>query len=341
MKQLKKMVLYLIFLPLVFLYSNETRFVTDTFGNKIEIPYSVTKVAPLIPAFAQMTCMLGHQDDIVASRVIFSDMFHKVFPGVKKANPNNMLSTNVETLIASGAQVAYGPTSFFMNDIQKNQLKKANVAVVDISNFATIEGMKSCISSIAQILGKDAIEKADKFNAYYEQNMEKIRNRTQNLINKPTVLLLGFSAGNYRVSNGRDISSVYANTAGGINVAQNLELGGSSFVLQVNTEQILTYNPDIIIASSNEAKERVLSEKAFKDIKAIKTKSVYVTPSGVFIWSARSAEGALQPLWLATKFYPEKFSDINMEQEVKFFYKTFYNYELNEEELNSILFPKK
>ncbi len=53
-----------------------------------------------------------------------------------------------------------------------------------------------------------------------------------------------------------------------------------------------------------------------------------------------SAEGALQPLWLAKIFYPEIFTDINLEEEVKKFYLKFYRYELSDEELKEILNPK-
>lgn len=54
----------------------------------------------------------------------------------------------------------------------------------------------------------------------------------------------------------------------------------------------------------------------------------------------RSAEGALQPFWLAKIFYPEIFTELNLEDEVKKFYLKFYRHELSDEELKEILNPK-
>jgi iron complex transport system substrate-binding protein len=61
---------------------------------------------------------------------------------------------------------------------------------------------------------------------------------------------------------------------------------------------------------------------------------------GVYLWCVRSSEGALQPLWAAKTLYPELFKDMDMNSEVKEFYKTFYNYDLNDNEADDILNPK-
>jgi hypothetical protein len=62
-------------------------------------------------------------------------------------------------------------------------------------------------------------------------------------------------------------------------------------------------------------------------------------PSGVYLWSVRSAEGSLQPLWLAKIFYPEIFTELNLEAEVKKFFLKFYQYELSNEETKEIPNP--
>ena len=72
----------------------------------------------------------------------------------------------------------------------------------------------------------------------------------------------------------------------------------------------------------------------------MQNEEIFVVPSGVYLWSARSAEGALYPLWLAKTFYPERFSDLNLEQKTREFYERFYNYKLSDSELKEILHPK-
>ena len=44
-------------------------------------------------------------------------------------------------------------------------------------------------------------------------------------------------------------------------------------------------------------------------------------------------------MWLAKVLYPENFTELNLEDEVKKFYLKFYRYELSDEELKGILNP--
>ena len=47
-------------------------------------------------------------------------------------------------------------------------------------------------------------------------------------------------------------------------------------------------------------------------------------------------EKPLYMKWIATKIQPELFADLDLEAEIVDFYKSFYNYDLSEEQLNEI-----
>ena len=130
----------------------DTRTIKDSEGKEVEVPAQVDKAAPTIGAFAHITSMLGAQDKVVASVTKLSDIYHKVFP---KANPNNTDVKNVEEVIASGAQVVYGPN---VSDEQQAQYDAAGITTVKINAFSNAEELKSTISLIAEILGGDAPE---------------------------------------------------------------------------------------------------------------------------------------------------------------------------------------
>ena len=59
------------------------------------------------------------------------------------------------------------------------------------------------------------------------------------------------------------------------------------------------------------------------------------------MWCARSGDNALQVLWAAKTLYPDMFTDIDMSKEVEEFYKIYYNYNVNSEDLDDIMNPKK
>ncbi len=316
-----------------------TRVVQDGNGKDVTIPYTVTRVAPGIGAFAQMTEMLGGKGTIVASVTNLSNEFKKVFPDFLQSNPTGRNSANIEDIIAAKAQVVYGPT---YTDDQIAQLKAAGIAVVPIKAFSTVEEMKKDVLIIASILGGDAPAKAAKFNEYYDGNIKYVQDKISSLNekNKVKILSLNYSAGNYSTINSTDIGSVYMVAAGGINVAseyKGLQGGSTGTTMNVNAEQIIKWAPDVIVTSSKDSKAQILKDATVATVPAVKNKKVYVVPTGTYLWSVRSGEGALQPLWLAKTMYPDIFSDLDMSAKVKDFYKTFYGYDIQQDEINAIL----
>ena len=313
------------------------RTVKDSDGKEVAVPLHVKRVTPLIGAFAQVTCMLGAEQKIASSVPRLSEMFYTIFPSLKRNSPSTTLSSSIETLIASKTEVVFGPTSFFLSEANVAQLQASGIAVVKISHFATVEEIKESVRLIAEILGEDAPQKAQAFNDYYDTMMHEVQKRTSTVSPKLHVLALNFSAGNYTTINDSDIGAIYIKMAGGRNVASDYAIDSKEMVKMINAEQILMWNPDVIITNSNPSRDVILNNPAFQTLGAIKNRRVYVVPTGVYLWSVRSAEGALQPLWLGKMFYPERFADISMEKEVKQFYKTFYHYDVSDDEIKMIL----
>jgi iron complex transport system substrate-binding protein len=105
----------------------------------------------------------------------------------------------------------------------------------------------------------------------------------------------------------------------------------------INVEQILTWNPQIIITKSSAIRDQIIADRALRSLSAVKNDKIYVVPTGAHLWSVRSAEGALQPLWLAKRLHPDLFKTLDLEKEVKSFYKRFYGYELSDAQIADIL----
>lgn len=149
-------------------------------------------------------------------------------------------------------------------------------------------------------------------------------------------MVLNFNSGNFTTITTKDIGAEYIKIAGGINLSSQDNETDFKISKIINEEQIIILNPDIIITNSREGKEKILKNPPFSNVKAVKNGAVYVVPSGVYLWSVRSAEGALQPLWLAKIFYPEIFTELILEDEVK----KFYRYKLSDKETKEILNPE-
>jgi iron complex transport system substrate-binding protein len=316
----------------------ETRFVKNSEGEIVEIPAEVTKAAPLIGAFAQMTEVLTAGSGKISAAAVnnISDYFKQVFPDYVKSNPNNYNSSAVEDLIASGTQVVYGPDSFFSDD-QKRQLAAADIAYVAINNIRSVDGMCESFGIIGSILGPEEEKRAADFVKYYRGNIDLAKGRTAGVKDKLRFLSVFYSADSYTTINGKDICDEYIEAAGGVNVAKDYmpKTGGNSLI--VDAEQIVAWNPQFIMTSNQSGRAKILTDPALAQVDAVKNRRVHVTPYGVYLWSVRSGEGAMLPLWLGKTMYPELFADIDMKTVVRNFFKEFYNYDAAEAEIDKTL----
>lgn len=318
----------------------ETRTVKGDDGVEVEIPYTVTKAAPIIGAFAQMTEMLttGGGKIVAAATNNISDYFKEVFPDYVQSNPNEYDSTSVEDLIAAGAQVAYGPSSIFSED-QIAQLSDAGIAYVPIDNIATVEDICNAFMIIGQILGEEEYDRAKDFVDYYQGNIDLCSERIANVAaeDKVSFLNLFYSADTYTTTNGNDISNEYIEAAGGVNVAKDYSLDAGGNSITVDAEQIVAWNPQFIMASSQAGKEAIMADSSLSTVDAVVNDNVEVCPYGVYLWCVRSGEGSMLPLWIGVNLYPELFEDIYMETVVHDFFNSWYNYDISDNEVTNIL----
>nr|WP_314542023.1 ABC transporter substrate-binding protein [uncultured Campylobacter sp.] len=331
-----KKILLLAFL----LVSLQARVVLDSDNKKVEVPDVIECATPLIGAFVQVSAMLGNEDHIISGAPKLPPLMSKIFPKIKSNNKSGMLSSSVETIIASKTQVVFGPVGMMFDENSKAQLESAGIAVVKIDKFQSIKEIQDSFSKIAEIWGEKSVKRAREFNDYFNDNIKFVSQKTANLTPKKRVLVLNYNSGNFSTISSKDIGAEYISVAGGKNLSSELSDGDFKISKAINEEQVIIFNPDIIITNSQKSADAIAKNASFAKLKAVQNGEIFVVPSGVYLWSVRSAEGALYPLWLAKTFYPEQFSDLNLEQKTKEFYERFYNYKLSDGELKEILHPK-
>ena len=329
--------------------SGATRTVKDTDGNEVTIPAKVTKVAPTIGAFAQVTEMLtnGNGKIVAAATKQVDDNFKSVFSDFTKSNPDNNDSSSVEGIIASGAQVAYGPKSAF-SDEQLQQLKDAGVTFVNVAAMKTPDEICTSIQTIGDILGKDESARAKEFVKYYKKQIKNAEDRAKKVSDdkKVTMIELSVEGGQYFVAPSTDISSQYMEAAGVTNLAADYTSDTKSTngsLMAVSAEQIAAWNPDYIMCFNQATKDAIIKDKAFSKLTSMSDggssnfDKVFVCPKGLYLWSVRSAEGCLLPEFIGQYVYPEQYEDFSMQDTLKSFYKDWYNTKLSTHDAESIL----
>ena len=312
-----------------------SRVLTDNGGQKVELPATVERIANLWDANNQVMLLLGSSDRIVATTQQISKMpwYNKVQPKIAQAStPVSGPDLNIEELLKAKPDVVVS--------IEKTQIEKARAAGLTTVQlgFQDFAGLKKNVAMTAEVLGTDqARSQAIKYIAYLEKNLKLVSERTDSLSDdqRPKVLHIAGGTDVTKVDGSDSIIGEWLKAAGAKN-----SIDGVANYKNISLEQIIASQPDVIIVGNSDAQmgiDTIKSDTAWADVPAVKNDKLIKNPVGTFNWDRYSAEEALQILWAAKLFYPEKFSDVDLVKETREFYSTYDGYDLTEDQAQRII----
>ena len=127
--------------------------------------------------------------------------------------------------------------------------------------------------------------------------------------------------------------------AGCINVVETrdeLQVDGDKGMATV--EQIYAWDPDVVLSNEPTATNYFNTDSKFKGLRAVMEGEVYQLPVGISRWGhPGSVEAPIATLYIAKLMYPDAFADIDIEQEIKDFYRTYFDIELTDEDVAGII----
>lgn len=308
-----------------------TRIVTDMAGNEVEIPSEVTKYADAWYAHNEVIIMLDQAEGLVAT-----SMNSGSYPWAYLVQPNmnNALSTfgedfNLEELVALEPDVVFASSS---NEDLREQLAAVGIPLLNVM-FTDYDQMKQSITLTGEVLGGGAEEMAADYVAYLDGVLADLDEMVSSLPEeeKPTVLH-GNSVYSLNIDGSNTIIDAWITAAGGVNAAAEVE----SNMQTVTLEQVLVWDPDVIITGTKSDVESIINDPEWAGLTAVRNGQVYTNPKGVFSWDRYGVEEALQLQWAANLLHPELF-DIDIRAQVKDFYETFLHYTLTDEQVELIL----
>jgi len=215
------------------------------------------------------------------------------------------------------------------------QLDQLGIAAIAV-DFDSYDSLKKCITMCADVLNTDyAREIAAKFNAELDATLANVAEKVSNIPEEERVRVLNLrNFETLRADGAGTVADSWINACGGINVLAEMNLEGNQYL---NAEQIFEWDPDIIFSSNVGDAAFAYEGEDYKTLSSVKNGKVYDNPSGIHYWNRYSSEALLQLHWASQIFYPELFADVNMNEKVKEFYKTFYDYEFSEEDIELIM----
>ncbi|MBA4369337.1 MAG: iron ABC transporter substrate-binding protein [Desulfobacterium sp.] len=316
--------------------------VVDSLGRHVIIPDTVERIGCMYAFTGHVVAMLGQADKIVAVSnglkrdVLLADMF----PAIQRAVvPKFQGAVNIEELTGAKPDIVFIQAETGQDSAMADKMNACGLTWITV-DFHNMAQQLEVIEMIGKVIG--ATEKADEYNRYYIRCIEQVQNRIETEIPARSRLRVYHSTVEpNRTSLKNSLSSDWINASGLINVTSQESDGLFNGNDQAGMEQILLWNPDIILANEPGVADVIRKNPQWSPVTAVKNDRVYQLPIGISRWGhPGSLETPLAIFWTAKTVYPEKFRHIDMQEEVRNFYKLFFNYELSDNMIAQILSGK-
>jgi len=319
----------------------QEREITDMAGRTMTVPLEIESVFSTGPAAAIYLYTLV-PDKLLGWNYGLNDIEKSIILEQYHDLPNfgQGDAVNYEAVIAAGPTIALNVTSINDGSIDASDALAEQLGVPVVMVSSDLLDAPAVYRFMGELFGVE--EQAEALAAYAEEtfnaissldipNEEKVRiyygNGEDSLETAP--------AGS---SHGQIIDLVNA-----VNVA-DLELGDGSRV-QISAEQLLAWDPDVIIVNGepkadmtgSAAAEAILADPLFATLKAVQNGAVYGTPNAPFSWVDRppGPNRIVGMRWLSGLIYPE-YLDYDVDEAVREFFQLFYHVELTDEQLTQL-----
>lgn len=321
--------------------SPSTRTITDRAGRTVTIPESPNRIACIFGPSYEKIFALGGADRISIVANVMLPWCYRVNPGLKKIPvTGNYAAPDVEELLNLKTDlVIYHP---FVKQIER--LNRSGLPVVvgydgsqrqlTLDNF--IKDYYGQIRFYGELLGGPANDIAEEYCRYVDKRIQKVIAVTSKIpaSRRPKVFYFcGQVNGPAGTQSHNSTADWLVTAAGGIMLTHD----DSSYFIAVTTEQMILWNPDIIVVSTLPSIDPVMNNPHWRGLTAVKEHKVVMSPEGLFYWSHFSTESFLCIMFMAKLFHPDLFADLDVTQELKDYYSRFYHYELTQSEAERIL----
>lgn len=320
--------------------------ITDMANRTVQVPATVNNVVATAPPMTTIIYMLA-PDKLTAVNYEWTDEELEYVPGQYANLPvvGGWFGTqdgSYEEFIASEPDLIIEAIDDGMGTdletVEERQNNFGEIPVVAAVDATDIERMSASITFMGQVLGA-------------EENAAALTNFTQtylNLVNERSGQLSGDQVKTVYYAEGNDglqtspsgsTHGQLIDVIGGENVANSLNQGNTTASVQVSMEQVISWNPEIIITTDPEFYNQVYNDSNWAQITAVQNHDVYLSPQSPFKWFDRpvGANMIIGIPWTAKVIYPDLYEDIDMVNVTQEFYSNFYHYDLSEDQARQML----
>jgi iron complex transport system substrate-binding protein len=312
------------------------RTITDMAGRSVVVPDYVARVATLgsVPPLNSLLFAVGASDRLVSGlpprfgenpRWSFQKIFAPQLADAPLIEAQNR-EPDLEAILALDPDVIL--TTY---PAMADALARIGVPAVVIE-WQEPGDVKAAMELIGDLVGKGT--EATAYIDYFDGVLARVTAISRSLPDEGKPRVLYFEP--ETISQPHLIAEWWIAQAGGVSVSDD---GRSQEVLTFNIEQVLAWNPDVILVPQLKDVGKVFGNALLKDVPAVAAGRVFPLPVVAHTWGNRTAEQPLTVLWAATTINPEAFRGIGLKEEVARFYAMIFAHPLDDETVTAILDP--
>lgn len=313
-------------------HAQPTRAMHDMAGDTVQVPQRIERVVTVgsVPVLNSLVFAVGEGKRIANGLPVFAQKprwgYQLVF-APQTAKLPNMQTADYAPLMEHLLQAA--PDVVLTMDRSTAQtLNRAAIPAVYLA-WRKPDDVKAVVRLLGELFHRPHqaaryVERFDEILGRVDAAIRRDRSR------RPKVLY--FSPATLRQPH--LIAEWWIKAAGGDSVTDD---GRQTESRSFTMEQLMAWDPDVLIVSGPEEREMILREARFSELQAVRGGRVLVAPCGAHTWANRTSEQPLTILWAASKFHPDVVPADWVSQETKRFYLDLFGVDLSAAQIDEIL----
>ena len=316
----------------------ETRVFTDSVGREVTVPAQIDQVAVSGP-MAQIVLFALCPDKLVgisnawdesAAQYLDTEYYNLPLLGQLYGGKGEL---NLETLLESGAQVVIDVGEAKGSIVEDLDALQEQTAIPFVHIDAALASMDETYTLLGDLLGMpdEAKTLADYCRSTYDRALT-----IADSVEKANLLYITGDAGLNVIAQGAYHAEVIDLLSNNLAVVDDPSSKGTGN--EVDMEQILNWNPDVILFAPDSVYDTVAGDAAWQGVTAIQNGAYYEVPMGPYNWMGfpPSVQRLLGMLWMAKVLYPEA-ADYDLYTEAAEYFELFYHCELTQEQYDALV----
>ena len=311
----------------------ETRTVTDMAGREVTLPAEINSIATfgsvgVLNAFVEL---MGAGDKIanqMPPSFTKNDKWKMQYEFAPQIADGPVLENADREILIEEVLQLQPDLCLTMTQSTADYLAENGQTVIFLS-WSEVEDVKVAVELMGEVLGTQDI--ADDYIQYFDDTVARAAGLTAGLTDEEKVkVLYGSVAG---LSQPHRIAEWWISAAGAVSVTDD---GHTDESYTYTTEDLLGWNPDVILLTSDE-REELKADSQINGVAAIQNDAMYLVPTVAHVWGNRTVEQPLTILWTVNKCYPDLYSEEELAEDIHYFYEHFFLYDMSDEQIAEII----